>query len=346
MKIIYSGIYGENYDAARVPSFECNNFYLTLKHMKGVEVVEYIYDPIIAIGKEEWNKELLALVKKEKPDMLFAFMYTDEFDLKTLDEIKKLTTSVAWFADDYWRFFNYSKHWPAHFTYIVTTYSRAAEWYKKMGFENVILSQWACNTRTYKPVDIKKDIEVSFVGQCKPARAQAIEALRHAGVEVQCFGFGWPNGAVPEDKKLEIFGRSKINLNLTARQDIFSWSVIARIFLKRSMSTIAPDFHILDNLRAALHFGTPHTHARPFELAGCRAFVISGWSEDIGNYYEDGKEMVFYKNDRELEEKVRYFLAHDDEREHIARAGYERTMRDHTYEKRFTEIFKTAGLTN
>ena len=43
-------------------------------------------------------------------------------------------------------------------------------------------------------------------------------------------------------------------------------------------------------------------------------------------------------------DKIKYYLEHNEEREAIARAGYERTLREHTYEKRFNEIFKTIGL--
>ena len=46
----------------------------------------------------------------------------------------------------------------------------------------------------------------------------------------------------------------------------------------------------------------------------------------------------------DLIEKVRYYLTHEDERAAIARAGYERTMRDHTYARRFSEIFKQIGM--
>ena len=41
---------------------------------------------------------------------------------------------------------------------------------------------------------------------------------------------------------------------------------------------------------------------------------------------------------------MRHFLRHEEERAAIARAGYERTMREHTYVHRFCDIFRAAGL--
>ncbi|MEK9180215.1 MAG: glycosyltransferase [Patescibacteria group bacterium] len=370
MKILYAGIRRENYDPRRRDSFEYINFFLTLKAMAGVEVVEYPFDRILEVGKKKWNEELYEIARREKPDLLFAFMYTDELDIRTLQQIKQLTTSVAWFADDYWRFWNYSRRWPPYFSYVITTYSRAVDWYKKSGFDNAILSQWACNTNLYKPIVLSpelvegpykkrypstssgnnvfegsvKDIDVSFVGQKKSGRVKMINFLRRAGINIQCFGYGWPNGKISHDDMLKIFSRSKICLNLTDRKSIFDPSVIARLFLKKSVNRIVPDFHFLDNLKAVLHFPILHTHARPFELAGCGAFTISGRSEDIGKYYEEGKEMVFYDSPNDLVNKIKYYLAHDAERVAIARAGYERTIKEHTYEQRFREIFRHIGF--
>ena len=346
MKILYAGVHFENYDPKRRDSFEYVNFYLTLKGMADATVIEHPFDRILEVGKKKYNEELLEIVTREKPDLFFAFMYTDELDPSTLLQIKEKTTSVAWFADDYWRFFNYSKNWAAYFTQVVTTYSRAVDWYRDAGHANVILSQWGCNAAIYKPVDVPKNIDVSFVGQYKSGRGSVVRALKDIGVDISCFGFGWPNGKVSQEQMMDIFSSSKISLNLTDRKSIWDPSIIARIFFKKSVNRIVPDFHFIDNINAWLHFPTQHTHARPFELAGCRAFVISGWSEDIGEYYEEGKEMVFYRNRRELVEKVQYYLApaHDAERDAIARAGYERTVREHTYQKRFEEIFKKIGL--
>jgi len=339
MKVVYAGVQKEHYSNGRGYSFEYNNFYLTLKSLPGVEVVEYPYDRIVALGRRAFNDGLRALVERERPDLFFAFMYTDELEPATLQHIKEKTTSIAWFADDYWRFWNYSRHWPPYVSYVVTTYSRAVEWYRRAGFTNVIRSQWGCNTAVYQPIETAKDIAVSFVGQYKPGRGKVIRELRRAGITVEPFGTGWPNGRLSQDEMLHTFSRSRINLNLTDRANPWSPSVLARLFLKRSVNRLVPDLHLIDNARAYLHFTTPHTHARPFELAGCRAFVISGASEDIGACYVSDKEMVFYRSTDELVCKVRYYLTHDAEREAIARAGYLRTMKEHTYEKRFKDIF-------
>src|SRR3989344_7736781 len=210
--------------------------------MPGVEVIEYPYDTIINIGKRRFNAELLELVEREKPDLFFAFMYTDEFDKKTLEAIKQKTKSIAWFADDHWRLHNYSRFYAPYFTWIVTTWGKAPEFYARYGIKNVIRSQWACNTGEWGPVNAPKDIDVSFVGQMTPTRRRIIEKLKHFGVNVYLKGFGWPDGKVTHKEKVNIFSRSKINLNLNPPPSLAYWKVLARLFFRRSAGKIVPDF--------------------------------------------------------------------------------------------------------
>ena len=42
--------------------------------------------------------------------------------------------------------------------------------------------------------------------------------------------------------------------------------------------------------------------------------------------------------------KINHYLANEHERVAIARAGYERTLGEHTWAHRFTEIFSQMGL--
>jgi len=72
--------------------------------------------------------------------------------------------------------------------------------------------------------------------------------------------------------------------------------------------------------------------------------LLTGNAENLGQYYEIGKEVVCFDDRQDLIEKVRYYLKHEDERAAIAQAGYERTKRDHTYPRRFSEIFEQLGM--
>ncbi len=60
-------------------------------------------------------------------------------------------------------------------------------------------------------------------------------------------------------------------------------------------------------------------------------------------FFEEGKEVVYFASDEELLDKVRYYLAHDNERQGIAQAGYTRvTSGKHTYRDRVQQIIESA----
>jgi len=65
---------------------------------------------------------------------------------------------------------------------------------------------------------------------------------------------------------------------------------------------------------------------------------------NLGDYYRIGTEIVVYESLEDLIDKARYFIEHDEEREAVARAGYDRTLRDHTWRARFDGVFKQAGV--
>ncbi|MDG6026554.1 MAG: glycosyltransferase family 1 protein [Candidatus Brocadia sp.] len=60
--------------------------------------------------------------------------------------------------------------------------------------------------------------------------------------------------------------------------------------------------------------------------------------------YEVGKEIVPYKNKVDCAKKIKWLLASPKEATKIREAGRKRTLRDHTREKRFEEVFRLAGI--
>lgn len=83
---------------------------------------------------------------------------------------------------------------------------------------------------------------------------------------------------------------------------------------------------------------------RDFEVPMSGGFYMVEYMEELGEFFDIGKEIVCYSGPEDLAEKIKYYLAHDDEREAIRKAGYERCRRDHTWQKRFAAAFREMGL--
>ncbi len=346
MKIVFTGLENERYRKELGKTNEYNNFYLLLKADPKNEVSFVPFDRVLTVGRRGYNQEIVETVRREKPDLFFAFMYTDELTRETLDEVKKLTVSTAWFSDDHWRLDNYSRFYAPHFTKIITTWSKAPGCYARFGITNVIRSQWGFNPGVYRPVVVpKQDIAVSFIGMKTPHREKIIGELRAAGIPVFVRGLGWPEGRASFQEMLEIISRSKVNLNLNPPMSAFALKPLAQIFFRRRRNWIVPDFfHSFRNLRSFFYKRIPQIKARPFEITGCGGFCITGRADDMENYFASGKEIVLYENTRDLIEKIHYYLEHEDERNRIAKAGYERSLREHTYQARLKEILKELGF--
>ena len=77
---------------------------------------------------------------------------------------------------------------------------------------------------------------------------------------------------------------------------------------------------------------------RIWDVLGCAGFLLTNYQAEIPEYFEIGKELETYETPEELEEKIRYYLSHDEERVEIAIRGYEKVKNCHTYEKRLAQM--------
>ena len=82
---------------------------------------------------------------------------------------------------------------------------------------------------------------------------------------------------------------------------------------------------------------------RIWDVLGCAGFLITNYQAEIPEYFEIGRDLETYESMEELEQKVQYYLTHEDERIEIAINGYEKVSRLHTYEKRVAEMIRVLS---
>jgi spore maturation protein CgeB len=314
--------------------------------------VFFFDDMILKYGRDEARKKLWEYVSTNKPDVCFAgfseFDWGEELFQKMHDQ--QHTAFVYIGDDDTWRWERISRHFAKYFHWIVTYDSRAVKKYKSIGITNVIHHQPGANTASFRKLDgLEKDIDVSFAGLWSKPRARVINVLRDAGINVLVRGVGWPEGPVSQEELIQIMNRSKINLALNTASFYVGWRSISRLFLRRANlgeggSSIKLDiWNFPDNVRSWFMKRNLWVKARNFEVPATGTFELTEDADDLRDYYKLGEEIVVYKSDKDLVEKVRYYLAHPEEREAIAKRGYERTIREHSIEKRYEDIFRMIG---
>ena len=95
-----------------------------------------------------------------------------------------------------------------------------------------------------------------------------------------------------------------------------------------------------------INFDYPYYYSdRLYEVPGRGGFSIFPDIKGVEENYEPNKEVVLYKHGdlQDLKEKIDYYLTHEAEREAIRQAGFERTVRDHTYINRWKTILEVVN---
>lgn len=81
---------------------------------------------------------------------------------------------------------------------------------------------------------------------------------------------------------------------------------------------------------------------RVFEALACKRLLLTEDIKAVRDHFEDGKHLVMFKTIEEAVEKAKYYLAHADERNAIAEAGYQEFLSKHTYMHRAKELLKVC----
>ncbi len=94
----------------------------------------------------------------------------------------------------------------------------------------------------------------------------------------------------------EIFASSKINLNISLR------SILTGIPL------------------------------RVIDILGAGGFCLTNYQAELAEYFENGRELVWFESPEDMLDKADYYLSHDIEREQIARNGHEAAQKLFSYD--------------
>ena len=200
--------------------------------------------------------------------------------------------------------------WPG-IDMVLTTCSETCLWY---GVEGCPAVFWplASDARLFAPAEGSvRDIDVLFIGNRYGIRGKIVAYLERCGIKVDCYGNGWPNGYVNVAQ----------NVALSKR---------ARIILGVGTVGHCPDVYTLK--------------LRDFDAPMTGALYVTHRNPDLCRIFMDGEEIECYESPKEAAEKIRYYLDHPEEREHIGRMGQKKAMTEHSWYERLGSTFRQLGL--
>lgn len=170
---------------------------------------------------------------------------------------------------------------------------------------------------------VPRDIDVSFVGGFAPSHVQRVawleSLLNH--VDVAVFGYGVER--LPPDSPIRAAHRGPV-----WGRDMYQTLARSRITLHAQADidvrgTISNDYAVAMRL---------------YEATGVGALLITEHKANLPALFAPGREIITCAGLPDFVEKIRYYLAHENERSAVALAGQQRTLCDHTYGQRMEEL--------
>jgi spore maturation protein CgeB len=320
MKILC--VFGKhNYgDPARGEGYEHANFLPALRKLGHEPILFESFDRSSYRNFAEMNRAFLQAVERAQPDAILCVLMNYEVWIETLDLVRRQCPAplINWGTDDSWKYAQFTRFIAPHVDCYATTSADVLAKAKHRGLGNIVLTQWAASDATLVPPISASECryQVSFVGSAYGNRRRWITKLQRHGIEVECFGHGWPRGPVAASEIPRIVRESAISLN-------FGDSGLQFTGLKPYRSR--------------------QIKARVFEVPGAGGFLLTESAPELSRHFRLGEEVVEFDSVGDLIAKVRHFLEHGEERDRIAQAGHQRTRHEHTYAKRFAHLFEEAS---
>lgn len=111
--------------------------------------------------------------------------------------------------------------------------------------------------------------------------------------------------------------------------------------LAKSMTEMPKIFHLsrinLNFTSKPIRTGLP---LRIWDILGAGGFVLTNYQSEIPEYFEIGRELETYSSEEELLEKISYYLQHEEERQIIARNGYEKAKENYSLNARVEQMMQ------
>jgi spore maturation protein CgeB len=259
------------------------------------------------------NKKLLPAIAEYQPDLLWVEKANTIWS-STYQKIKFYfpELKIVYYSEDDIYVPNnrpvYLRQSLSLFDVVFTTKPRNLKELPTLGARKVFCVFQAYDRNVHRPIHVTVEerqiwgAEVSFVGMFERDRAETILFLAQQGIKVRVWGFNWQSWQ-HKHPNLLVEGKPVLNENFVK---VINSTQINLNFLRKANRD-------------------QHT-SRSLEIPACQGFMLAERTEEHLQLFEEGKEAEFFNCPDELLEKVKYYLAHEEERKRIAKAGFKRCL--------------------
>jgi spore maturation protein CgeB len=284
---------------------------------------------------DEINRSILATARDFRPDLVWAekqeFLRVD-----TLAALRHLGARLIHFTPDpyfslAWKRTSLMDTAIGCFDILVYCKSYERGQYTTFGKSLIYMPLGFCD-EVHRPLpsdDPRWNCAVGFLGGWEPRREHLLHVIAAAGIDLNIRGGYWEFLC---DGNWTL--RRHIILRQLAGSDGFRIHrdpLLGRAW--RGGEVYADDYaRALTGARIGLGLlrkVCPDQHTtRTFEIPACGSLLLADRTEEHQAFFEEGREAEFFASSEELLDKLRFYCGNESSRERVAKAGYERCIRD------------------
>ena len=320
----------------------------------------------------EYSQKMLEVFKKEynkKPfDLFFSYLMDGMISPEAIDDIRRFGVPTCNFSCNNMHQFYLVKEISSHFDYNLHSEKNMGYKFLEVGAKPVWWPM-ASNPKYFKPIEgLLRDTDVSFVGGNYGIRARYAYNLLENGIDAHMYGPGWQYGAQTPfravAKRVIFCAQAMVSRDVDAQARgsamLAAHDFRRRVRIKHPQNVHAP---VTDEKLISLYSSSKislgitavfdghdpskgivrHLHLREFEAPMCGALYCTEYSAELAEMFEPDEEVLVYKDEEELTDKIRFYLKESKAAEKIRAQGHQRALKDHTYHKRFETLFRKIG---
>ncbi|MGG5737847.1 MULTISPECIES: CgeB family protein [Bacillus cereus group] len=277
-------------------------------------------------------EKAIKIALKVKPDFILVLSgLSGEFN-SVMPVLKNAGfTTGLWLTEDPY-YTEVTQNLVPYYDYIFTQDLNCIKFYKEIGCNNVFHLPLAANQEVFKP-SLKEDTykyDLSFIGAAFENRINFVDSIAEylAEKNTKIVGFGW--------EKLKNYERLKDKIQLlplAKYEDALQFYVSTKININLHRSPSDKELNCNSaNIKAY------SVNNRTFEINAVGSFQLTDIRPDVSKHYIPGVEIETFNSASEFIQKAEYYLEHVQERKRIAKNGLDRTLKNHTYDKRILQL--------
>lgn len=276
------------------------------------------------------DSEAVNRISDAKPDLVVVLNGIHAFRPEQVDAVRAMGIPIGvWFADDPY-FTNVSTVYAPHYDYVFTHESSCVPLYESLGCRARYLPL-AANRRTFRPLRVEDEYQsdICFIGTGFWNRIRFFNRLIPLVKHRRLLLFGGLWNRLKDYRRLA----SCIRLEGVGLEESVRYYNGAKIVINLHRDPFEPQ-HSKNSRRIPAESINPRT----FEISACGALQLTDRRSDLTRFYKPGLELDTFATPEELVKKAEYYLRREDLRRTIALQGFQRTVQEHTFRQRLTEL--------